>query len=75
MSEICFDCVNRSREKRGKPTFAAWEVRLYTDYCERCGAWKPCILRFRRTPEILLYPVEWAAVKVWRAIRPPKNEG
>ena len=78
MSEICLDCVNNSRERKGKATFATWEVRLYTDYCERCKTWKPCILRFRTMPEILLYPVEWAAVKAWQAIRPPrppKNKG
>lgn len=69
MSEICFDCVNKSRERRGKPAFAPWEVRLYTDYCERCGAWKPCILRFRSMPEVLLYPLEKGALKVWRLIR------
>lgn len=72
MSEICFECVNKSRERKSKAPFAAWEVRLYDDYCERCRAWKPCILRFRSTPEILLYPVEQAAIRAWRAMRPPK---
>ena len=69
MAEICLDCVNRSRKRKGKPEIAEYEVRLYTDFCERCGTWKPCILRFRSTPEVLLYPVEWAARKVWRKIR------
>lgn len=74
MSEICLDCVNKSRERKGKPAFAPWEVRLYEDYCERCRAWKPCILRFRKTPEILLYPLEQAAFRAWRAIKPPKKD-
>lgn len=51
MSEICLDCFNKLEGKHYRQS----AVILGDDWCEDCGEYKPCIIRFRKPWERVKY--------------------
>ena len=53
MSEICFECFNKSNDYKYTPKDFIISKEL--GLCEDCGEYKPVIITFRRPFYVILY--------------------